>query len=151
MPDSLAGRWVIVDTHTPPRVYSHSYSSYGGHGTVAGKNRRGNICQCPTTKRPATWATKAGAETYLKERLSHPGSSYEWTRAVRLDYTDDELDRLVEKAGPVLLAVLQKWQCFMHNNYTPECLTWWDETEAAVAAAVPPFNPDSKEVAREEG
>jgi hypothetical protein len=34
-----------------------------------------------------------------------------------------------------LVSALQKWAVFMHENYTPEELTWFHETDAALAKA----------------
>ena len=38
-------------------------------------------------------------------------------------------------AAPVLLAALHQWQTFMHDNYQPDTLSWWNQTEAAIAKA----------------
>jgi len=36
-------------------------------------------------------------------------------------------------AAPEMYAVLKKWDRFMQDNYTPEEMSWWDETRRALA------------------
>ena len=38
-------------------------------------------------------------------------------------------------AAPEMYAVLKKWDRFMQDNYTPEEMSWWDETRRALAKA----------------
>ena len=55
-----------------------------------------------------------------------------------MDYANDSEQKANARliaAAPDLLAALKKWREFMVNNYTPEELSWWGETEAAIAKA----------------
>lgn len=35
-------------------------------------------------------------------------------------------------AAPEMYKSLKQWQQFMHDNYKPDDITWWDETESAI-------------------
>lgn len=38
-------------------------------------------------------------------------------------------------AAPDLLEALKSWQKFMHENYSTTDISWWNETEKAIAKA----------------
>ena len=143
---SYAKRWAIASRHQHPKsppidsatdcpyLYAVSYSSYGGNRTRSRRNRRGGLCASTDHKQPKTWATRQGAEENLR-KLQYPGSAYDWNLVVQLDYTDAELTALVRDAAPDLLAALKEWDRFMRANYTPADISWWRQTEQAIARA----------------
>lgn len=79
-------------------------------------------------------------EWYVEER--DPGE-YEITTGedgidlafVYPDVNEAPANASVMAASPNLLAVLKKWERFMTENYTPEELSWFHETQAAILKA----------------
>jgi hypothetical protein len=51
------------------------------------------------------------------------------------DVADEDGNANLIAAAPDMLVELKKWHKFMRDNYKPEDITWWHDTEKAIAKA----------------
>jgi hypothetical protein len=87
-----------------------------------------------TQHTPGTWTACPGRarERYNIETTS-TGNDCE--PIATLIGPDREANAKLVAAAPELLAALKKWDKFMRDNYDAHEISWWAETEAAIAKA----------------